>query len=221
LKHLALLVVIAVAVITIAILTIDGYISLDTSLILTVVTVTLGVLSLFVPNFIDYFLKPRVTLQVENLEFVRKKYHDVEGYQLKGLITNKGKRICLNLDGAFKIEDAQHRSPNLLYLRFDRENGQERVEAREEPMRAVGYAWISEKDRIYRGMWKESRQKDCVAFVFPYETVHIGVGSRSFWSEYLLKLENTKYQVAVEAKGEDPEKNTVIISKITKIRPTY
>jgi hypothetical protein len=218
-KHLVFSIA-TVVVIAIAIFTYSGYISLDTSIIFTLVTVILAMLSLFVPSLVDYSLKPRVSLEIGNLEFIRKEYHDVEGYLLKGLITNKGKRICLNLDVAFKIEDARHNSPNLLYVRLDTENGQETVNTREEAMRDINYVWINERDRITKGMWKELRQKDSVAFLFPYESVDIGVGSHFWWSEFLLKLENNaEYQVTVEAKGEDGDKNTVMKSKTDKIRP--
>ncbi len=220
LKHLAVSVAITGVIIAIAFLTFYEYISLNIGIMAVVLSVILGTLPLFVPNLVDHLVKPRIILQVENLEFVKKENRDVEGFQLKGLITNKGKKNCFNLEGSFKIEDLQHRPPKLLYVRFDRKNGKETIEAREESMRAIDYAWISDKDLIYRGMWKELRQKDCVAFIFPYDPVSIGVGSRSFWSEYLLKLKNnTEYQVTVEVKGEDAEKNTVIVSKTIKISP--
>lgn len=202
----------------ISILTYIGKVSLDVGIILSI-------LSLFVPNLVDYFLKPKVALQIKNLEFVKKSYDNVEGYQLKGLITNNGKRISLNLDATFKIENAQHKSPNLLHVIFDTTDAQVRVKSREEPMRNIGYAWTDEKDQTIIGSLKELRQKDFVGLLFPYEEVSAGIspifGSVSaIYSETYLKLEpNACYEVVVEIKGEDSEKNTVMRSKTTKIRP--
>ena len=209
-------IVAVVVIVAISFLTFYGYISLDIGIVSTAI---LAVLSLFVPNLIDYSLKPKVGLQIGNLEFVKKMHDGIEGHQLKGVIMNNGKKICLNLGASVKIEDRQGKSPNLLHIRFDRKDGQETVESKEEPMRDIGYIWTIDNEHVTTAIWKELRQKDSVNLLFPHEQVSVHVGSSGLWSVYLLKLEhNTEYNVIMEVKGEDYEKNTVVKGKIAKIR---
>lgn len=194
--------------------------------------ITISILSLFVPNLISHFLEPKVALEIKNLQFVKKSFDHVEGHQLKALITNNGKKICLNLDATIiQVKDAQGRSPNLLHVGVDETGGQKKIWSREEPMRDVGYAWIDQKEDITQGVLKELRGKDNVDLLFPYKTMFAGVTrdtglsfeyegrrSSSYSSECWLKLEtNTEYQVVVEVKGEDSEKISYSARKTAKI----
>jgi hypothetical protein len=205
------------AIAVISILFYFGRISLD-------VGVILSVLSLFVPTVVDYSLKPKVALQIKNLQFIKKSFDHVEGCQLKALIANNGRKICLNLDATLQVKDTQGREPNLLHVNVREINGQRAVESREEPMRDIAYAWTNEKNEITQGLWKELRQKDFVNLLFPYGNTSFGIGSisgsfSSFHSEPLLKIETaTDYQVTITIKGEDSEKNTVMKSRKGKIR---
>lgn len=206
-------------VISIVILTYFGTISVD-------VGIVLSILSLVVPSVstaIGYFRKPKVALEIKNIQFI-KSLHAVEGYQLKAFVTNNGRKICQNLAATFQIRDAQD-APNLLYVSIVETDGHESITTREAPMTDGRYTWIDEKGGITLGVWKELRLKDTVGLLFPYVTMHVGslimYGSSSSSSlECLLKLEtNVEYHVVIEIKGEDSEKNTIMRSKKAKIRP--
>jgi len=97
------LVVIIVAIIVAIILIINAlnyisYIQVDTGTI-TIAGSIISILTPFILYFADYIQKSRVDLQIENAEFIAKGFdHNYIGYQLKALVTNKGKKICLDLD---------------------------------------------------------------------------------------------------------------------------
>ena len=190
-----------------------GVISLNVGIIIGVLAAIIPIVLAILPTLIEYGLKPKVTLKINDMKLIKRNSHDVEGYQLEALVTNHGKKICLNMCATFVIKDAHGNSPNLLHVRFDSRKGQT-VEQNEEPMRAVRYAWGKEDERIYVGNWGELRQKDSVSLLFPHETIGGGTDSYTFWSETLLKLTpNSRYEVKVEVKGEDSEKNTAIGNK--------
>jgi hypothetical protein len=213
-----------VVITSIVVLTYFGKISLDVGIVLSV----LGVVVPTVSTAISYFLKPKVALEIKNLKFVKKSLDHAEGYRLRALVTNNGKKICLKLDATFQIKDAQGRSPNLLHAVFEKTDSQERVVfSNEEQMRNVGYAWIDEKDQTIMGTstFKELRQEDFVGLVFPHEETWVNIMPISIihknptYSETYLKLQpNTQYEAFVEVKGEDSEKNTHRQRKETKIR---
>jgi hypothetical protein len=178
------------------------------------------------PVLLEYSLKPRVGLQIKDIRLVKRSSHNVEGHQLKALITNNGKKICLNLEATkIQVRDAQGRSPNLLHVDIDDSGAQTEVTSREETAKEVGYAWIDQKGQTIQGVLKELRRKDNVSLLFPYETTFTGRVenlNRSSYSssERWLKLEtDAKYQVVLEVKGEDSDKVTAMTSKKAKIRP--
>jgi hypothetical protein len=214
-----------VVVISIVVLTYFGTISVN-------IGIVLSALSLVVPNVITaigYFLKPRVALEIRNLKFVKKSLDHSEGYQLKALVTNNGKKICLKLDATFQIRDTQGRSPNLLHVVFEKTDSHERVVySSEEDMRNIGHAWMDEKDQTIMGTstLEELRREDFVGLVFPHEETWVNIIPTSIihknptYSETYLKLQsNTHYEVFVEVKGEDSEKNTISKPKSVKIKP--
>ena len=183
-------------------------------------------LSLFSPQIVDYLSKPKIALKVEKVQFEKKTFGEVEGYQLKASVKNCGKKICVNLDASFEIKDMKGQPPRLLYATVEKADGHAtKISSREEPMRYVEYGWVNKKERIHRGVFKELRKNDLVGLVFPYETSSVGAGAilnGGFWrstsSECLLKLDtDTYYQVYVEVKGEDSQKNTVIKTKKEKM----
>jgi hypothetical protein len=89
-------------------------------------------------------------------------------------------------------------------------------------MREVKYGWIDEKGKKAEStMWKELRYKDSIDLLYPLKSFFFGHGVRStidgpfrnqsFGSEVLLKLvDGVRYNVVIEVKGEDSEKNTVM-----------
>jgi hypothetical protein len=207
------LTVISLAII--AVLVNNGIISINVGIVVGVLLVIIYPLLLaLLPIFLMFGIAPKVSLQISDLKFVKKNSHGIEGYQLKALVTNKGKKICSNLAASFEIKDTHGSSPNLLQVRFDNNNGQEKVEQKEEPMRNVRYTWIRNGDREYLGNYGELRQGDYVSLLFPFETISASAGLHDVWSEMLLKLApNSRYKVVIEVKGEDSEKNTAIGNK--------
>jgi len=206
-RSLITVALIIVSIIIIAALTYSGRVDLNFGIIISILLVIL-------PTLVDYELKPKVDLKISDLRFTKNTSRGVAGYQLEAIVTNGGKKICLNLCASFEIKDAQGTSPNLLHLRYGNRNGQETVEQNEETMREARYRWLKKGGREYSGNWDELRQNDSVSLLFPYEVISVSAGSNTSEAETLLKLlPNSRYKVVVEVKGEDSERNTAIGNK--------
>jgi hypothetical protein len=160
-----------------------------------------------------FFQKSKVALEIEKPQFVKKSYDKTEGYKLKVGVKNKGSGICLNIRAKFDIKDSEGNVPELLNVRVDVTNGKEAVNAMEEPMRPIEYAWVDKDERVLKAL-KELKKDDVFSLLFPYERFFAGIGSSTSSSEYLLKLQaNKDYTVEVEIEGEDSDKNVVMKSK--------
>jgi hypothetical protein len=92
------------------------------------------------PTAIEQGLKPKVDLRIENVRFTKNSRQDITGYQLEASVTNRGKKICLNLEPTFKITDGNGKSANLLYVTVEERNDHETVTSNELPMRDLGFA---------------------------------------------------------------------------------
>lgn len=205
----------AIAFAIIIILTVEGIITPLLGIILSVLAFLAPIIvTVLITAAITNAFSPKTSLKIKKLQFVKKSFQNIDGYQLKAEVTNKGKKICMNLDATFQIQDSQKKSPKLLQISVTEWNKRLTVDSvKEEPMRDTRYAWNKKGERTYLGNWTELRQEDSVSLLFPYETVGAGdLDSGSFsHSEVLLKLEkNVNYDVIVEVKGEDSEKNTAI-----------
>jgi hypothetical protein len=168
-----------------------------------------------VPGF---FKRSKVVLEIEKPRFVKKSFGKIEGYHLKVGVKNKGREICLNLGARFEIKDSEGKAPELLNVRVDVTNGDKVVDVTEEPMRAIKYAWVDADERVFKVL-KGLKKEDDFGLLFPYETFFAGLGSLTSSSEYLLKLKiKMNYEVEIEVKGEDLEKNTVVKKKKFDVR---
>jgi hypothetical protein len=220
---LSVAIIICVILISIGVSTYYGKISVDVGILLSV----LGLVVPAVSTAIGYFLTPRATLEIKNLQCVKENFHGVEGHQARALITNNGRKICTSLDATFHVEDAEGRSPNVLHINVDETNGREEVTTREETMINTSYVWTDEKFQTIEGtstLNEELRRGDRYGLLFPYETVFATmrtlVGSMSGgYSETLLKLGHQTYRVTVEVKGRDSDSNTVMKSKTVNFKP--
>ena len=138
------------------------------------------------------------------------------GYQVTALITNKGKKICFNLDDVkVKIKDSKGNTPNLLKVTKKLSGHQRELTLEEENFRNIDYSAIDEKGNKITTIEK-LRKDDTYNLVFPYETktgVDTGnkeTGFSSYYSEYLLDLnKDEEYSGEIKVKGEDAEHNTV------------
>jgi hypothetical protein len=95
------------------------------------------------------------------------------------------------------------------------------AQAREETFESDKYAWIDAPDEITLGAWTQLRQKDHVNLRFPYisQPWVASLDDPVFtYIETLLELhKNIPYEVTIEVKGEDAEKNTVCGQATKKI----
>jgi hypothetical protein len=165
-----------------------------------------------------FFQKSKVVLEVEKPQFVRKSFDQIEGHQLRVGLKNNGREVCFNLCAKFEIKDSGGNAPRLLNVRVDVTEGNKVVDATEESMRAIGYAWIDKDGRVFKVL-KELKKDDDFGLLFPYETFFAGVGSSTSSSEYLLKLQaDTNYEVEIEVTGEDSDKNVVMKRKKFRMR---
>ena len=165
-----------------------------------------------------FFQKSKVVLEIEKPQFVKKSFNQIDGHQLRAGVKNKGRLSCLNLCAKFEIKDSEGKAPGLLNVRVDVTDGNKVINATEEPMRAIKYALVDKNERVLKVL-KELKKDDAVGLLFPYETFFAGVGSSTYSSEYLLKLQvNTDYEVEIEVKGEDSDKNAVMKRKKFQMR---
>jgi hypothetical protein len=207
----------AIAIVIIVVLTIEGWLTPIEGVILGVLAFLAPIIVIaIISTVITNALAPKPSLKIKNVQFVKKNFQNIDGYQIKAEVTNKGKKICLKLDAAFQIEDKNGKSPNLLHVNIEEDDGHQTVSSKEEPMRGIDYAWIDEKDTITKASFEKLRQKDSIGLLFPYETTSVGFGDldgssfRSYDSETLLKIEPaTDYYVTITVKGEDSDSNTV------------
>jgi uncharacterized OsmC-like protein len=103
-------------------------------------------------------------------------------------------------------------------VRVDVTDGKRVVNATEEPMRAIKYAWVDKDERVLKVL-KELKKDDDFSLLFPYEIFFAGVGSSTSSSEYLLKLQvNKDYEVEIEVKGEDSNNNEIMKTKKFRMR---
>ena len=167
---------------------------------------------------LGFFKKSKANLEIEKPILLKKSIDQIEGYQLKVGVKNKGKGACLNLSAKFEIKDSHEAPPELLSVRVNVTNGKKEITATEEAIRAVDYAWIDPKERIFKVL-NELKSNDSFSLLYPYETFFAGVGSSTSSSEYLLNLKtNTNYVVEIEVKGKDRENNAVIGKKKCRLQ---
>lgn len=179
-------------------------------------------------RFLEYFQKSRVDLSISNAEFIAKGFdHNYIGYQLQASVTNKGKKICLDLDDVSVVmKDTEGNSPSLLKVVKKLTDNHGEITLDEEQIRDIRHCWIDKKDHISTSLGK-LKQDDLYYLVYPCETGWGGlVGSReknslssSYSSEYLLDLKNEEYVVEITLKGEDSDKNTILKKETFKIKP--
>ena len=173
----------------------------------------------------EYLLKTRIRLDIKNVHLIAKGFGQTfTGYQVTALITNKGKKICFNLDDLkVKINDSKGNAPNLLKVTKKLSGHQRELTIEEENFRSIGYTSIDEKGNKINTIEK-LRKDDKYILIFPYETkTDIKNGNKetgfSSHTEYLLDLnKDEEYSGEIIVKGEDSEKNTVLKSVSFKIK---
>jgi xanthosine utilization system XapX-like protein len=101
-------VTISIIAIVIAVGVLIGYniISIDVGIIYgALIAVGTILLETVIPTLLNYSITPKVSLKIGNIQLEKKTFHNVEGYLLTALVTNKGKRIALNLDATIQIKN--------------------------------------------------------------------------------------------------------------------
>jgi hypothetical protein len=213
LKWKILIPIVVLAVVALLFLSYYFQSSIDTGLLLSIIPIA----SPFIFYALDYYQKARVNLQISNAQFLENKISEnITGYQLKVRVTNKGKKICLNVTAQFDIRTKEGKPISLMLARIENANGRINTSTSEEPFSQVKYAWFDDKDKQSNG--DQLRQNDNYFIIFPYDKsggaivfgLFDGGGSSSFSSrtERLLNILETNYEVKVELKEEDLEKNT-------------
>ena len=179
--------------------------SVNSGLLLSIIPIA----SPFIFYALDYYQKAKVNLKIETAEFIEKTIDNQTGYLLKVGIANRGKKICLNVNAKFNIKDAQDKDATLTQVRIESNYGNRTVTTAPENFDQVGYWWLKPDGKQI--VVKELRQNDPYYLLFPIEhSVGFAVNSHSVSYDCFLSLNNGKYVVEVELKGEDPERNTVI-----------
>lgn len=197
--------------IVVAVLTYYGKISFDIGLIISLFfSIILPILTATLPIVIENIIKDRVNLKIENIRFKQNNCEGANGYQIEASLTNRGTKICNNLEATFKITDKNGNSPNLLYVSIVDENNNKTASSKELPMRDIRYAWILENGQVEQGVLDRLRKDDIVGLIFPYETFGAGSAgnghSRFYSSEHWLRIEPAmKYKVTITVKGQDAE----------------
>jgi hypothetical protein len=83
----------AIIISIIAVLLIIGLWFYSISLVFGVIVSIVTTFGFLLDHLLKHFTKPKVDLQIENAEFMAKGFdHNYIGYQLKALVTNKGKK---------------------------------------------------------------------------------------------------------------------------------
>jgi hypothetical protein len=208
LKWKILIPIVVIAVVALLFLSYYFQSSIDTGLLLSIIPIA----SPFIFYALDYYQKARINLQISNAQFLENKISEnITGYQLKVRVTNKGKKICLNVTAQFGITTKQGKPISLMLTNRTNKDGRISSSTSEEPFSQMKYAWYNGKDKQTNG--NQLRQNDNYYIIFPYEqsggAIAFGGGNMfSSRSERLLNLSKTDYKVEVELKGEDLEKNT-------------
>jgi len=189
-----------------------GYITIDFGVILTI-------LSLFLPNIIDYLWQPKVSLNIENIKFnVKNINNHIKGHYLTADLKNEGKKICLNLEPLIEIQDFNGHIPKLLCVNTDTNYGQKEITTSKQPYNNSNYAWEN-AGKIIKGTLNQLRQGDIIKIIFPHNIWFFATNGESHSSEVLLELKpNINYQIHLTVKGEDSEKNSYIKTKKVKIK---
>lgn len=215
-SRIIILIISVIAIVT-SITALVGYniIAIDTAILYgcSIAFFTI-LLEAVIPILLDYSIAPKVLLKIQEIKFEKKTYLDVEGYLITASVINTGKRIALNLDATIQIKSNQGEPPNFLTAHIsERDNIVINANATDETFESDKYAWIEPQERITLGQWGQLRQKDCINLRFPYIS-HVWVTNIDDpvfdYYDTLLSLDrNTPYEVTIEVKGEDAEKNTV------------
>lgn len=171
------------------------------------------VVETLIPTLFNYSIAPKVSLKIDNIQLEKKTFKNVEGYLLTALVTNKGKKIALNLDATVQIKNEQNETPKLIYVTVSKRNDSIiNVKASEESFGSDKYTWINARNYESSRKWEQLRQNDNVSLHFPYVS-RLGVASLDDPVNYhhsdLIKLQkNTSYEVIIEVKGENAERTT-------------
>ena len=202
-------------------LIIYNIISVDVGIIYgTLISLGTIVIETLIPTLLNYSIAPKVSLKIDNIKIEKRTFQNVVGYQLTALVTNKGKKIASNLDATVQIKNEQNEVPKLLYVTVsERDDCIISAEASEEAFGSDKYAWINARNNARSRAWEQLRQNDSVTLRFPYVS-RIGVALLddpvNYFHYDLIKLQNNiRYEVTIEVKGENAERNTVS-SRVSK-----
>ena len=207
-------------IVGIGILVFFRYVKMEIGVITSIITLCIN----FIP-LLDRILKPKVKLEIKNVRFYKKAINGVGGYQLRAIITNKGKKICYNLQASVDIKNSKGYSPKLLKIEVKKVNGHKDVSFSESELNDAKCVFVDEKNRLINQESIILREKDKIWLKFPHiYSVSFALldrrslRSRSYHSYYLLKLEpDKKYEVTISIKGEDSDKSTITKEKKVKL----
>jgi hypothetical protein len=163
-----------------------------------------------------YATVKRASLRIRKIELVTEQFDEYRGYIVKASVESLDRRVIYDMSALLQIEG----DPKQL-LRVDRyeDNGRSTVRCSLEPFRASDYAWSAPSSPQKRvGNWPELRTHDRVFLTYPEEEVATGViGPAIYGSQgkfmsmktYLSLKSGVRYQVKVQVKGVDVNKNTI------------
>ena len=169
--------------------------------------------------------KPKISLRIEKPEFEKRENGEYQGYKIITQVTNKGKKIVYNLEASINFKE----QVEILRVTIETKNRQKSIKASNQPFNGKNYSWIDNEGKDTKNsLIPKLRTEDPMKLMFPKEhesgpyVAFVGGGGRmvSHGCDYdtLLKLEpNITYNIEVELKGEDNDKNTVIKKKKFKI----
>jgi hypothetical protein len=220
-KYLALIPVFIIIGAIVAYYTYNGSIALNIGIISSVVFGVLFPVFLAVLSPIaDYMLKERTEIAISDIE-LKQTYtgSDAQGYKINSLVTNKGKKNCLNVKASIQIIDSSGKTPDLLFMNYEEENGEMRkVEVKSVPMQQLNYAW--DINNSISTALDKLLQDDVVRLIYPHQESYVGLGAfgshntTTYSNEYLLNLKKSKkYAITITVKGEDSDGCTAMGKK--------
>lgn len=183
---------------------------------------------------LDYFLKPKIDLKIENIKIERREVLNLKGYFVSAKVINKGKRIAYNITPEITIEYVHNKKliDKAILFRVEKNTKGEGMEILTDEVDLDNQLIYSPGWRTHRVLlsggpekFNQLRKDESVEIRYPFRPfseVKLKPEDKTKIPNlvHLLQLKpQEKYQVKIKLTAEDSEQNSLTIEKTKTITP--
>ena len=178
---------------------------------------------------LDYFIKPKIDLKIENIKIERRQVLDLSGYFVSAKVINKGKKIAYNITPKITIENVRNKElvdKAMFFIVKKKEKGEgmgfltKEVPLEDWHIDFPGFSGLPLISKEFNHLRKdESAPFRCPASGKIPEELKLDKIKTPFRGWFLQLEPQEKYKVTIKLTAEDLEKNSLTVEKTKTITP--